>query len=163
MTAYYISQIERAIGDDQKRLFEAPEPFFRKNVGKSAWGLAIHRKSKIIAVSSNLHEITVFAFALTQQESPEAWEYRHLKDSSLEKHVRQRVRNWRIVIPMACDNLPNISFMDNDYGYAWKLCGIDVKGRIWIVDLWQTGLKPYSLPPLLDRSMRSEEHPQEPR
>lgn len=43
----------------------APEPFFHENVGKSAWGLAVHKQSRIIAVSSNLHNVCVFVFALT--------------------------------------------------------------------------------------------------
>lgn len=41
-----------------------PRHFFADNVGESAWGLAIHKKSRLIAVSSNGHEVTVFAFAL---------------------------------------------------------------------------------------------------
>jgi len=36
--------------------------FFHENVGKTAWGLAIHEKSRLIAVSSNLREVTVFCF-----------------------------------------------------------------------------------------------------
>lgn len=38
--------------------------FFCENVGISAWGLAVHSASRLIAVSSNHHEITVFAFGL---------------------------------------------------------------------------------------------------
>lgn len=41
-----------------------PRHFFAENVGISAWGLAVHNKSRLIAVSSNGHEVTVFAFAL---------------------------------------------------------------------------------------------------
>ncbi|KAI3397580.1 hypothetical protein diail_10552 [Diaporthe ilicicola] len=41
-----------------------PRHFFAENVGISAWGLAVHKKSRLIAVSSNGHEVTVFAFAL---------------------------------------------------------------------------------------------------
>lgn len=41
-----------------------PRHFFSENVGGSAWGLAVHEKSRLIAVSSNCHEVTVFAFAL---------------------------------------------------------------------------------------------------
>jgi hypothetical protein len=42
-----------------------PRHFFSENVGASAWGLAVHKKSRLIAVSSNSHEVTVFAFALS--------------------------------------------------------------------------------------------------
>lgn len=40
---------------------------FADNVGISAWGLAIHKKSRLIAVSSNAHEISVFAFAMNRK------------------------------------------------------------------------------------------------
>jgi hypothetical protein len=38
----------------------APRPFFHENVGISAWGLAVHQKSRLIAVSSkspSLHRL----------------------------------------------------------------------------------------------------------
>ena len=44
-----------------------PEAFFHKNVGRSAWGLAVHEKARLIAVSANSHVITLFAFALTNR------------------------------------------------------------------------------------------------
>lgn len=40
-------------------------PFFHENVGKSAWGLAVHKKSRLIAVGSNKHEVALFIPALT--------------------------------------------------------------------------------------------------
>lgn len=39
-------------------------PLLHENVGSSAWGLAIHEQSRLVAVSSNLREITVFGFAI---------------------------------------------------------------------------------------------------
>ncbi|OQN98224.1 hypothetical protein B0A48_15500 [Cryoendolithus antarcticus] len=42
-------------------------PIYRVNVGSSAWGLSIHSESRMLAVSSNLHEITVIKFALVDQ------------------------------------------------------------------------------------------------
>ncbi|KAF3768916.1 hypothetical protein M406DRAFT_327327 [Cryphonectria parasitica EP155] len=47
----------------------SPKHFFHDNVGMSAWGLAIHKKSRLIAVSANTHEVTVFAFALDGQDA----------------------------------------------------------------------------------------------
>ncbi len=41
------------------------KPFFHENVGISAWGLAIHDKSRLIAVGSNNREVTVFAFGFS--------------------------------------------------------------------------------------------------
>ena len=40
-----------------------------RNVGKSAWGIAIHKAARLIAVSANTHRITVFAFALHREHS----------------------------------------------------------------------------------------------
>jgi len=46
------------------------ERLFHENVGNSAWGLAIHSKSRLIAVSSNLKQVSVFAFGVTGSENP---------------------------------------------------------------------------------------------
>lgn len=46
------------------------KPILFRNVGKSAWGIAIHKVARLIAVSANTHRITVFAFALHEEPSP---------------------------------------------------------------------------------------------
>lgn len=43
------------------------KPLFLRNVGISAWGLAIHAEARIIAVSSNRHEVTIFRFGLVDE------------------------------------------------------------------------------------------------
>lgn len=43
-------------------------PLFQRNVGISAWGLAIHTQARMIAVSSNRHEVTVFRFGLVDDQ-----------------------------------------------------------------------------------------------
>ncbi|KAF1990094.1 hypothetical protein K402DRAFT_247758 [Aulographum hederae CBS 113979] len=40
-------------------------PLFHQNVGDSVWGLSIHSRARMIAVSSNKHVVTVFAFGLS--------------------------------------------------------------------------------------------------
>jgi hypothetical protein len=66
--AYYTHLIEQFLNDpDSKRM---PRPFFHENVGASAWGLAIHQHERMIAVSSNRHEVQVFAFALQRDPYP---------------------------------------------------------------------------------------------
>ncbi|KAI2470018.1 hypothetical protein F4781DRAFT_442175 [Annulohypoxylon bovei var. microspora] len=65
---YYTRHIENEL---QRREREGrnnrsvPNSFFHENVGKSAWGLAVHKQSRIIAASSNTHNVSVFIFALT--------------------------------------------------------------------------------------------------
>ncbi|TEY63690.1 hypothetical protein BOTCAL_0152g00070 [Botryotinia calthae] len=44
------------------------QPFFLENVGISAWGLAIHQKSRLIAVSSNNQEVIVFVHGTSSSE-----------------------------------------------------------------------------------------------
>jgi hypothetical protein len=44
-------------------------PFFQQNVEISAWGLAIHKNSRLIAVGTNKHNVHVFAFGLTDLDS----------------------------------------------------------------------------------------------
>ena len=65
--AEHIQRNKRVRKDrDQTKGPRQPHPrhFFADNVGASAWGLDVHKKSRLIAVSSNSHEVTVFAFAL---------------------------------------------------------------------------------------------------
>lgn len=62
---YYTKLIEDTIGDSYSPLQSHDlVPFFHENVGRSAWGLAIHQKSRLIAVGSNAHVATVFMPAL---------------------------------------------------------------------------------------------------
>ncbi|KAL6358164.1 hypothetical protein LRP88_08344 [Fusarium phalaenopsidis] len=103
-----------------------PRPFFRENVGMSAWGLAIHQKSRLIAVSSNRHEVVVFALALTSD--PFRRKEASSSDSQGPKKPERRIghrrnRNWRIVIIMGsdADNMPNICFVDDFEGQAQKI------------------------------------------
>ncbi|KAI1094936.1 hypothetical protein F5B19DRAFT_442606 [Rostrohypoxylon terebratum] len=66
--AYYTRHIENELLRRERggRINKSvPGPFFHENVDKSAWGLAVHKQSRMIAVSSNYHDVTVFVFALT--------------------------------------------------------------------------------------------------
>ncbi|KAI0460087.1 hypothetical protein F5B21DRAFT_130450 [Xylaria acuta] len=70
--AYYNSHIETALmhlqSGDALNNCTRVKPFFHQNVGKSAWGLAIHKKSRLIAVGNNSHQVHVFAMALTDPQ-----------------------------------------------------------------------------------------------
>jgi hypothetical protein len=130
-----------------------PKPFFHDNVGESAWGLAVHEKSRLIAVSSNLHEVTVFAFALAERNNttPRRRSEHHpipvhagCGHSALDfqKDFRSRARAWRIVLPLGTEgsNVPNVSFMDDEMGEAEKVVAIDVSGSVWFLDIWRLGV-----------------------
>ncbi|KAL8740667.1 MAG: hypothetical protein Q9190_006656 [Brigantiaea leucoxantha] len=42
-------------------------PLLLRNVGRSAWGIAVHKEARLIAVSANTASVVVFAFALSQE------------------------------------------------------------------------------------------------
>lgn len=73
VTAYYTDLLAEELQQaEQSTASSIPigntRPFFHENVGESAWGLAIHQKSRLIAVSSNKHEVTVFVHATYSNE-----------------------------------------------------------------------------------------------
>ncbi|KAJ9142221.1 hypothetical protein NKR23_g7490 [Pleurostoma richardsiae] len=148
-----------------------PKQFFHENVGVSAWGLAVHQKSRLIAVSSNHHEVTVFAFALKD------WKSRLNRPASLNavtlelgstiknpknipgldseviyqppKDFSSRKRSWRIVLslPRDASNIPSISFWNDRTGEAEKVAAVDISGVCWISDIWKIGSQPVRLMP----------------
>ena len=135
-------------------------PFFTANVLQSAWGLAIHQKSRLIAVSSNRAEVTVFAFALSSGSSPGP----PGKDCNAfaeapESYVRMRERNWTIILelPQEADNIPNICFLDDEGGLAEKIAAIDIKGVTWVADIWKPLQPVVLIPPCKDPDFTSEE------
>ncbi|KAL0939303.1 uncharacterized protein CTRU02_205913 [Colletotrichum truncatum] len=147
--AYYIRHIAEYV-DRVSLGCQSPIPvptyFFSENVGRSAWGIAIHQKSRLIAISSNRFEITVFAFGLSRL--PEAMDRRARPLDYCESSVLKRKRNWRIVIPLGDGghNIPNIALWDDDEGFAEKAVAIDINGTVWILDIWKPGTAALKIP-----------------
>ncbi|KAF1810993.1 hypothetical protein P152DRAFT_515401 [Eremomyces bilateralis CBS 781.70] len=81
-------------------------PFFHKNVGMSAWGLAIHSVARMIAVSSNTHRLVVYWFGLDGNDMI------HRKEKRLE-------------LPDSGENLPTVNFCNtgDDPDGEWLLSG----------------------------------------
>ncbi|EPE08276.1 hypothetical protein F503_01059 [Ophiostoma piceae UAMH 11346] len=158
--AYYTEHIVKYLSSKWRghptRSPKKPTPFFRETVGLSAWGLAIHTKSRLIAVSSNLAEVTVFAPALyrayrrwsvtTESDSienapafhPGRYGFQKLK-SALEK----RARNWRILLPLGRGgkNIPSIAFV-GDCGLPYMIIATDIDGCIWLLNIWEPNSHP---------------------
>ncbi|KAK0747887.1 hypothetical protein B0T21DRAFT_343611 [Apiosordaria backusii] len=134
--------------------------FFHENVSLSAWGLAIHQHSRLIAVGSNRHEATVFAFALPRHDragsvdelddSPEIWAGQTALQ--LQKHFQSRTRTWKITLPLgaAGHNIPSLAFIDDEHGNADKVAAIDIWGVVWLLDIWKLGIKPTTIPATQD-------------
>ncbi|KAF7895708.1 uncharacterized protein EAF01_009670 [Botrytis porri] len=73
VTAYYTDLLAEELQQEVESTADSipiasTQPFFLENVGISAWGIAIHQKSRLIAVSSNKQEVTVFIHGTSSSE-----------------------------------------------------------------------------------------------
>jgi hypothetical protein len=141
------------------------QSFFAENVGDSAWGLAIHSQSRLIAVGSNAHEIQVFAFALSASVYDEASSTKETQrpkpylppaarcvqfpDVKLSKVLKTcggkviRDQNFRLVFKLGTlgDNIPSMAFSDSMEGDADTIIAADIRGALWFFRLWEDGMK----------------------
>ncbi|KAF2156169.1 hypothetical protein K461DRAFT_91621 [Myriangium duriaei CBS 260.36] len=102
-------------------------PMIHRNVGKSAWGLAVHTEARMIAVSSNNHEFNIFSFALIDNGNAS-------DDSPSISHSRND--DTHAVVPNGEANIPCISFCNtgDDPEGRWLLTA-DVSGLVRSWDL----------------------------
>ncbi|KAL7798587.1 CRT10 domain-containing protein [Trichoderma ceciliae] len=174
VVAYYVKEIANSVSSkrdipttqrsSRKAYISRPlRLFFHENVGHTAWGLAIHRKSRLIAVSTNRFEVTVFAFALAtcRKKSRDIREFCDCCQScdSTESGIPRRARNWRIVVALGtlASNVPNVCFVDSEDGQAEKVCAIDIKGVIWMADIWKMFQPVARISPSAHHLLQSEE------
>ncbi|KAM3086693.1 hypothetical protein ACMFMG_000818 [Clarireedia jacksonii] len=165
VTAYYTDLIAQdlqgAIRSTPKAIpICSTQPFFLENVGSSAWGLAIHQKSRLIAVSSNNREVTVFVHG-SRAFSDSCYENEYLKPEDLrgtsrydkcsfpEKHGRMSAsgsthsrttfpNSFRRVLrpgPLS-HNIPSVAFADSRDGLAQSIIATDINGNLWLLDIW---------------------------
>ena len=138
---------------------------FHENVGESAWGLAIHSQSRLIAVGSNAHEIQVFAFALSEpayEETssigkpqrpkpylPPAARYVRFPQVKLSEVLQTpggkvfRDQNFRLTFKLGAlgENIPSVAFSDSPEGDADTIIAADIRGALWFFRLWEDGVK----------------------
>ncbi|KAI0107533.1 hypothetical protein GGR51DRAFT_559336 [Nemania sp. FL0031] len=167
VAAYYTSHIEAALergapGDDNPTIVK---PFFHQNVGRSAWGLAVHKQSRLIAVGNNNHEVHVFAPALrnptyTSPKSglygrdlflqirispegklvgvPEAFRFNNIGHAT--SFFQQREHSYHLIVETGAqgNNIPNVAFSSNANGDAVEVLAIDISGKLWILSIWPT-------------------------
>lgn len=181
VVGYYTHTIAAMIENSARRhkgWMSTPRPpreFFHAAVGASAWGLALHKKSRLLAVSCNLLEITVFAFSLRgpgdSSGEPGAsptttfldYDMSPMEDRSpllasagltanaLQRHLRRRTRDWRIVLTQPGRNganIPSVDFLDDEYGEADKVVAVDVTGCCWMHSIWSLGANITQVPML---------------
>ncbi|KAL1896217.1 hypothetical protein Cpir12675_002925 [Ceratocystis pirilliformis] len=119
-----------------------PEPLYHFNVGLSAWGIAIHQKSRLIAISSNRHEVTIFAPASNGTRglpliSP--------RISSQTKFINSGNEDLFIIVLLRNridQHLPCIEFMEDKEGFAIKVLVGALGGYLWVADIWERGTTP---------------------
>lgn len=151
-------------------------PFFHENVGITAWGLAIHEQSRLLAVGSNNREVTVFMHAYTEfgpgrrfSDDPNTANYKHgvmqteiiagrMKDKFRMLYIPQErhiVTSQFANIAMPLDlgqrghNIPSIDFLSYEDGEASHIIAADIFGHCWYLAL-DTSEKRY------DARLRSE-------
>lgn len=168
-TRSIFNAIEESTQDQRtgsKSTIEA-KAFFLRNVRTTAWGIAVHKNARLIAVSSNLHEITVFAFALVRSQSPEnlydmendgickdsmtglghdVWNEEEFEASS--SPPDRHFRNFQFVLLGHTTNTPNISFCNTEADPSGQyLVSTDISGRVFVWNVWQkkiiADLSPY--------------------
>ena len=152
------SMSEKDPGEPYGKLsFTDLRPFFLENVMQSAWGLAIHKGGRMIAVSANTHTVTVFAFALRHVESGSSGE---LSDNESEPTSEsdllfssddvnwsptggstsppdRSVRNIVITLSGHCTNIPNVSFCNSEDDLDGRyLASTDILGCTILWDVW---------------------------
>ncbi|KAK3670927.1 hypothetical protein LTR78_009205 [Recurvomyces mirabilis] len=116
-------------------------PIFQSNVGISAWGLAIHSQARILACSSNAHEVRVFKFGLLQEdeEMPPTSDSDRMAASTADEHVPAHSHRKMDVTQRVLNgdtNIPYIAFCNtgDDPEARWLLT-TDISGYCRVMDL----------------------------
>ena len=172
---YYTDGIEKAVkavegGADLSYAMDRHiKPLMIENVGKSAWGIAVHSNARLVAVSSNSHVITVFAFALKADDSLGHHGHSLISSDFHEEQdftthpgwIKSAAGRWRIagkfdrlrdqVITLRGHdaNIPSIAFFNSDADPTGQyLVSTDIYGTVIIWDVWERcGLKKIVLGP----------------
>ena len=109
--------------------------FFLENVGKSAWGLAVHTEARKIAVSSNTHCVTVFEFGLASKDE-EREEQQFSDDTGPPLSPSSRYKDRSYILSGQRENIPCVTFCNTgeDPDGRFLACG-DITGVTYIWDL----------------------------
>ena len=127
------------------------EPWFCVNVGASAWGLAIHKEARLIAISSNAQYIDLFVPGLGRS-TPHIVKKKSLVQASFEEIIdyfaqsddqsnrtfwysaKNRFKNQHLRLRGHDTNIPNVAFFNSDLdkdGRYLASTDIDNKTIIW--------------------------------
>ncbi|KMP09541.1 hypothetical protein DIZ76_016229 [Coccidioides immitis] len=158
-TERILSAIEQTKGKERQKptdLGASVPCFFTDWVRQSAWGLAIHKFARLIAVSANTSEITVWAFALVDQDvkghkEPESGKQscttdwaRVISPAQFEKLCRlppqhRRSRNLRITLCGHPNNIPCVDFLNCELDpHGEWLLSTDISNRLLGWRIWES-------------------------
>ncbi|KAF4239634.1 hypothetical protein CNMCM6457_008554 [Aspergillus fumigatiaffinis] len=151
------------------------DPFFVEYVQASAWGLAIHKFARLIAVSANTGLITVFAFALVNPTSKDrsdelenepdftdydqTWldirgneQFAQLQRLMPDKH---RKRNIKLTYTGHFSNIPSVGFYncDLDPNGTWMV-STDIDNKLLVWKIWES-LGPFNVYHFNESTVRS--------
>ncbi|KAA8643298.1 uncharacterized protein ATNIH1004_010065 [Aspergillus tanneri] len=179
-TEAIFSAIKRAAENGENRPVDSSQvdPFFVESVDASAWGLAIHKFARLIAVSANTGLVTVFAFALVSSASTgssdsgqrleeaddlcdygQTWlhittseQFVQLRHVMPEKH---RTRNIKLTYTGHYANIPSVSFLncDLDPNGTWMV-STDIDNKLLVWKVWES-LGPFNVYHFNDIGFRS--------
>ena len=170
VTGYHTKAINEAIKQEPYRFSNDARSdcvglraFFAQSVQESAWGLAIHKEARMIAVSSNVPhhrsrgapdlfaKVTVFAFALSSrthdsnddaslheaEEDMDEAEWRPWRSETASPDSMSRDHNYRIDLCDHRSNVPSVSFVNTaqDPHGAWLL-STDISGCMKMWNVW---------------------------
>ncbi|KAF3034815.1 hypothetical protein E8E12_006749 [Didymella heteroderae] len=138
-----VADRRREASDDENEIFveEPVRTFLHRNVGASAWGLAIHQEARMIAISANTHKVTVIAYALAQP-GEDSDDSSVLSDSDMGECSDEEdpadfpsPRHQDHVITLSArHNVPSVSFNnsgDDTVGRWLSSCSINGETLIW--------------------------------
>ncbi|KAL3471789.1 hypothetical protein BJX99DRAFT_236825 [Aspergillus californicus] len=164
------SALERAAESGKAKPLDSAEvePFFLEHVGQSAWGLAIHKFARLIAVTANTGLVYVFAFALVNPSSGtgddtlhrleeddafvdcgQTWldirtneQFKQLQELMPGKH---RTRNIKLSYTGHFANIPSVAFLncDLDPNGAWMV-STDIDNKVLVWKIWES-LGPFNI------------------
>jgi CRT10 len=164
VAAYYTAGIQDGIekepykfSKDGRSDLVGVRPFFTHWVHESAWGLSIHKRARMLAVSSNKPNpigvyavVTVFAFALIRSNEKSSRASQGETTSAEEDlsewrswapdgtALPERSVNWKTKLAAHKHNIPSVSFINSDDDREGNyLLSTDIEGVTKCWHIWQ--------------------------
>jgi hypothetical protein len=105
--------------------------------------LATHEKSRLIAASSNLREVTVFMLAYTSPFDEEIEQvflpnsiFSEVTQLTPSLSARRTSRKRILKLGPEGHNVPSLSFANDSLGTAQSILATDISGNLWIFDIY---------------------------